>query len=322
MRRAPRAAVLAALTAALTLWAGLPPATARPPVPTPARAPAPSADGGDTVRHVDIGGGRTVYLRCRGTGTPTVVLVSGLHEASDGWTMTDTAPPVPKAPAVFPGVAAFTRVCLYDRPGTLRYTDPPTLTTRSSPVTGTRELPDAVRDLDRLLTAGRVPEPYVLVGHSYGGMITLLYAKRHPDRTRGLVLVDALAPALKRGLGTDWADYVSGLRHPGTPYDADPAFEQVDIDGAVTAIDRAGPLPHVPIAVLSKTEPFAAPPSMPKQLLTHLEVAWPEAQRSLVALAPQTPHLLATGSDHYVQLHDPDLTTAAVRLVVDRAPGG
>ncbi|MEU3316023.1 alpha/beta hydrolase [Streptomyces sp. NPDC006662] len=313
MRRRPRAAVPVALTAALTLCAG-PAATARPP------APVPSADGGDTVRHVDIGGGRTVYLRCRGAGAPTVVLVSGLHDSSDSWTLTDTAPPVPGAPAVFPGVAAFTRVCLYDRPGTLRYTDPPTLTTRSSPVTGVRGLPDAVRDLDRVLTAGQVPGPYVLVGHSYGGMITLLYAKRHPDRARGLVLVDALAPALRRELGASWPAYVSALRRPGTAYDGDPAFEQVDVDGAVTAVERAGPLPRVPLAVLSKTRPFAAPATMSKELLARLEAAWPKAQQSLVELAPQTPHLLATGSDHYVQLQDPDLTTAAVRLVAERAP--
>ncbi|MFD9409699.1 hypothetical protein ACFWBN_22155 [Streptomyces sp. NPDC059989] len=96
-------------------------------------------------------------------------------------------------------------------------------------------------------------------------------------------------------------------------------FEQVDIAAGVTDIARGGPVPPVPVAVLSKTEPFAAPPSMAKDLPAKLERAGPQAQEALVALRPQTPHLLATGSDHYVQLHDPDLTIAAIRLVADRS---
>ncbi len=265
-----------------------------------------------------MGGGRKIYLSCKGSGSPVVLLESGLHDSSDTWTFTDTRPPVPKSPAVFPGVAEFTRVCVYDRPGTVRYADPLALTTRSTPVDGIRSLTAMADDLDELLTSARLPGPYVLVGHSFGGMITRLYAQRHPAKTAGLVFVDAFGTDIRALFGARWAAYRTLLDRPGTPLDAQPAFERVDIDGAIGSVTAAHPLPAVPMAVLSKTEPFAAPPGAPKELLDTLERAWPQVQQKLVELGSQTPHFLATGSDHYVQVHDPDLTISAVRLVVGR----
>ncbi|MFD9476607.1 MULTISPECIES: alpha/beta fold hydrolase [Streptomyces] len=282
----------------------------------PAVSPAPSA--GDFLGQVEVGGGRKIHLSCKGRGSPVVLLESGLHDSSDTWTFTDTRPPVPKSPAVFPGVAEFTRVCVYDRPGTVRYTDPPALTTRSTPVDGTRSLTAMADDLGKLLTSARLPGPYVLVGHSFGGMITRLYAQRHPGQTAGLVFVDAFGTDIRALFGARWAAYRTLLDRPGTPFDARPAFERVDIDGSIDAVTAAHPLPAVPMAVLSKTEPFAAPPGAPKELLDTLERAWPQVQQKLVELGSQTPHFLATGSDHYVQVHDPDLTVSAVRLVVGR----
>ena len=65
---------------------------------------------------VDIGGGRQMYVECSGTGSPTVVLASGLRGAADVWSMSSAGE---GAPTVFPEVANFTRVCAYDRPGTV-----------------------------------------------------------------------------------------------------------------------------------------------------------------------------------------------------------
>ena len=72
---------------------------------------------------VDIGGGRKMYLECRGAGSPTVVLISGTRGAHDDWTiLIDPSNPAGSRKrsesAVFPQVSKFTRVCAYDRPGT------------------------------------------------------------------------------------------------------------------------------------------------------------------------------------------------------------
>ena len=278
---------------------------------------------GDFTGQIAIGNGRKLYLRCKGRGRPAVVLESGIHDSSDPWTLTQTQPPVVSSPAVFSGVARFTRVCRYDRPGTIRYTDPPALTIRSTPVKMPRTLPGLASDLRKLLRRSGIRGPYMLVGHSFGGMIVRLFAQSYPSRVAGLVFVDAFGTNIRSLFGPElWPSYVDLLNHPGTPFDSNPRFETIDIDGAIDAILRARALPRVPLAVMSKTEPFATAPGVSPAILTKLEEAWPPVQDELVKLEPQTPHILATGSDHYVQIHDPDLTTATIRLILKRVRRG
>ena len=139
-------------------------------------ASAPSADFSGLV---DIGGGRKIYMTCRGSGSPTVVLVSGLGNAADIWSV--TADPKNER-AVFDEVAKFTRVCAYDRPGTIRQDDKPS---PSTPVEQPTSAKPAAADLDALLGASGEPGPYVLVGHSFGGPIVRLYAAPIPPRWAG-----------------------------------------------------------------------------------------------------------------------------------------
>jgi pimeloyl-ACP methyl ester carboxylesterase len=314
MIRRPRPPLIAVLAAVVVV------AGTRAGAPSTANAHARSAAGGNYARQVAIGGGRKLYLRCAGTGRPTVVLESGIHDSSDTWTLTDTKPPVAASAPVFSRVAKYTHVCMYDRPGTIRYTSPAELTTRSTPVRMPRSLTSMVADLHALLMRAHVPGPYVLVGHSYGGLIVRLFAQTFPSQTAGLVFVDAFGVNIKSLFGPHlWPRYVKLLNHPGTPLDHQPGFETVNVDRAIAAIQDARPLPRVPLAVISKTEPFATAPGVPRALLIRLEQAWPKVQALLVGLEPQTPHVLATGSDHYVQIHDPDLTASIVRLILDRA---
>ena len=124
--------------------------------------------------------GHTVYLECRGTGSPTVVLESGYHDLSQTWSLADGFPP-----PVLTRVAGFTRVCRYDRPGTLLYSDPPRITDRTAPVDMPRTAADVVSELHTLLAAANVPGPYILAGHSLGGLFTLLYVQTYPSDVKG-----------------------------------------------------------------------------------------------------------------------------------------
>jgi pimeloyl-ACP methyl ester carboxylesterase len=116
---------------------------------------------------VDIGG-RRINLHCTGAGGPTVILMAGLFSWSVVWYKTQ------------PVIAQKTRVCAFDRAG-YGFSDP-----------GPRPqiLSDVVDDLHAALNAGPIPGPYVLVGHSLGGIEARLYAQRWPKEVVGMVIVD------------------------------------------------------------------------------------------------------------------------------------
>lgn len=117
---------------------------------------------------VDVGGYR-LHLNCTGKRGPTVVLIAGAGDFSFDWSL------------VQPGVSRFTRGCSYDRAG-LAWSEPgPT----------PRTMRQDAYELHTLLKAARIKAPYVLVGHSIGGLIARVYAEQYPDEVAGMVLVDS-----------------------------------------------------------------------------------------------------------------------------------
>ena len=169
MGRVPRSVVAVVLVAVTVAWS----------VSATAAPQATDGSSGGFSRRVDIGG-RKIYLRCRGTSTaggPTIILMSGYHDSSDVWMDSDLLSLLPPAvgPPVFQALSRSNRVCAYDRPGTVRYITGTPLTRRSTPVPQPRTAEDVVEELHTLLDVARVPGPYVLVGHSLGGLFVLLY---------------------------------------------------------------------------------------------------------------------------------------------------
>jgi pimeloyl-ACP methyl ester carboxylesterase len=122
-------------------------------------------------RLVDIGTHR-LHVQCSGTGLPAVVFDAALGGSSLSWSL------------VHPAIASLTHACVYDRAG-FGWSEAGPL-----PRTAGR----IADELYELLRSAAVSGPYVLVGHSYGGLVARLFASRHPERTAGLVLVEPAMP--------------------------------------------------------------------------------------------------------------------------------
>jgi pimeloyl-ACP methyl ester carboxylesterase len=265
---------------------------------------------------VDIGDGRKMFLECRGTGGPTVILVSGYRNDADIWDSI-AIDPASGQTAVLPGVAGFTRVCAYDRPGTVLDGEN---FSRSDPVPMPRTALDVVSDLHALLHAAGVPAPYVLAGHSFGGLFSRLYASIYPEDVVGLVMVDALPETIPNHLTPDeWQHYRNAIQLVPKVLEQYPALETLDVDVSFTQMRNAAaktPYQDKPLVVITRTEPFGIPASSLGFSPETLETAWLAAQLDLVALTPDAHHVVAARSAHYVQITQPDVVIAAIRDVV------
>jgi pimeloyl-ACP methyl ester carboxylesterase len=290
--------------------------TASPPEQTGTASPAPSATA--EARAVTIAPGRTIWLECQGTGTPTVILESGIHDSSDAW-ITLALAPSGVGPDVFTALAAVTRVCRYDRPGTILVAEEPSLTQRTSAVPMPRTIADAADDLQALIETAGLEPPFLMVGHSFGGFLQTYFAQTRPDEVAGLVLVDSFSAAIPELFGEGWGAYERVLNGGPESLASDPAFERWDITESVRlALDAPALRADLPVVVVSKKEPFALPPGVEGFTSDELEQVWQSAQADLAQRVPGTPQILAGGSDHIIQAREPDLVAQAVLLMMTR----
>ena len=117
---------------------------------------------------VDVDGIQ-MRLDCRGSGSPTVVLEAGAQSWSTHWAL------------VQDDVAEFTRVCSYDRAGS----------GWSEPVNEEVNPQQVAKTLHTLLENGGEEPPYLMVGHSFGGVLIRAFTTQYPDEVVGMVLVDS-----------------------------------------------------------------------------------------------------------------------------------
>lgn len=273
---------------------------------------------------VDIGDGRKMYIECIGEGSPTVVLVAGQRGSAADWHITASRT-MPTEPAVVGEVARFTRVCAYDRPGTPvgdRFS-------RSDPTPQPMNAAAALSDLHALLQAAGENIPYVLVGHSAGGLVVRLFASTYPRKVAGMVLIDALAEGLQDAETPEqWAIQRILLRGD---IDASlieyPALERVDADTSFDQLRAAPALRPMPLIVLSADEPIGpvvaamVPGSawldgVPVDFGYVIDAAQRSSQAKLAALVPGSRHVTDTHSGHNVHHEQPRLVVETIRDVV------
>jgi pimeloyl-ACP methyl ester carboxylesterase len=315
-----RRSVIALLGAALALAA----AACSDDGPSTATTSEPAADGA-IAEQVDVDG-QSLYLECRGTGSPTVVLQSGYLNAGDIWSVSDTT-----APAVFAALAETNRVCIYDRPGSMITTTDtsgtPALAETPGPGrSGTAPMPRdpaaVVAELHDLLAAADVPGPYVLVGHSLGGTFDVLYARTYPDEVAGLVLVDSPLPPERDAIGADVFEQVRLFSSNPTLV---PGYEleSYDLGTLFDEIDAAGPLPDIPVIIVRRGRVVSDDPLPEDAPFTQAEfdgfntAQW-EAQAQWAAGVPGAEVITVPDTSHYVQNQRPDAVVDAIREAIAR----
>lgn len=287
---------------------------------------APAADQADFAGLVDIGGGRKIYLECKGAGSPTVLLISGQRASAGDWSI--AAKP---GPPVFPEVAKFTRVCAYDRPGTPVGQG----FSRSDPVPQPTSVAGDVADLHALLAASGERPPYVLAAHSFGGLIARLYTSTYPHDVVGLVLIDVLSEGLREAeTDAQWA-IQRGLIEGDVTEDLKiyPAIERTDAEKSIDEMKGIRPLAPMPLVVLSADRPWgpqlpaliasgAVPASTPPDFGYVTDEAQKKAQAKLAELVPGAKHITHTNSGHEIHKEQPQLVIEAIRDVVDAVREG
>jgi pimeloyl-ACP methyl ester carboxylesterase len=232
---------------------------------------------------VDVGGYR-LRVDCGGLGSPAIVLESGLTYGRKTWNR------------VWPEVTKLGRAFAYDRAGL----------GGSDRVPGPRTSLQIIKDLHRALICRHIPPPYVLVGHSFGGLNVRLYASYYPHEVAGLVLINAshedelarLAAALAPDEREKFLRTKGGKNREG-----------VDLMASNAEVRAAPRIPDVPAVVLSSF--LGGQSQSPLMALAEREI-----QEAVACAIPNCQHIIVENCGHFIQEERPELVVEAIRTVV------
>ena len=234
-----------------------------------------------------------LFYRYSYKGSPTVVFISGLGDGSESWDW------IQKEIAVTASTLA------YDRRGT----------GKSPAVTTPRSCRELVLELQGLLEALAVQPPYILVGHSFGGLIARLYAAYYPQDTSALVLVDAAAEFKEAAFDKILPEQ---LRQENTAYLENPLLNSEKIDKLLS---------YRQVAEASLGEPASIPLSVITRGLPDRQVAdWPAGeilkaeqrqQAGFLRLSTAARQRIARNSGHYIHCDEPEIVVEEIKHTIE-----
>lgn len=237
--------------------------------------------------------GQEIAYTMGGRGQPTVVLINGAGGPLEGWFR------------LYPAITSLCTVVSYDRPGAGASPRP------SVPQTGEA----AVHLLRAMLREIGAVAPYVLVGHSFGGLYANLFARLYPREVGAVIFLEATAPddvLLTKRHQTGPQRWINGLL--GVFSKPDPNGEITHEATTVEQLGAAPAFPDIPVKVLSGGK---VPPGW---------MSSPQAQRlrsrhqeALAALSPRGERIIAPGSGHFPQMSEPQLVIDTIARVVAAA---
>lgn len=226
-----------------------------------------------------------------GTAAARVVLIGGAGAPIEGWHK------------VFDAMTSFATVLAYNRPG-LGGSSPP-----AAAQTGLH----LVGSLRGLLQAAGMAPPWVLVAHSFGGLIANLMARHHPGEVAAVVLVEATAPEDPSAMARHENGLQRGLKalldRVLPPH---PLAEVRHVDATVQQLRAAPGLPPLPLVVITGQSPamaWATPGDARRLRALH--------QQRLATLSPLGRQVLAHRSGHFPQFSEPELVVSEVRHVIE-----
>lgn len=268
---------------------------------------APSTQPVPGFRSVDIGG-RSLRYQCFGTGSPTVIVEPG------GGTSLETVfswnRPIGWA-IIVPEIAKTTTICAYDRAGLGRSDKAPLPRTSL----------DVAKDLHVLVERARLRPPFVIAGHSFGGMNARMFAHLHPEAIAGLVLIDSSHPdeypevaKVLPARAPDDKDYelVKGWREGP---DLSKSREWIDLKANADLVRATGGIGDKPLIVLTQS-PQWNDPYAPDDIEPLIDAVGERLQAGLTTLSTNSKQIVASKAGHNIQFDEPQLVIDAILDIV------